>query len=93
MSTSNKLIVSDKPTAKSIFASRTFWGAILAGVASLVPLGVKSIKAHQFTIDDAGQAILILCGVGTAIVGRVEAKAPTYTPNSLPGPNQSDFEK
>ncbi|MEH2326907.1 MAG: hypothetical protein V7K32_25750 [Nostoc sp.] len=92
MSTSNQPIDSDKPEAKSIFASRTFWGAVLAGVASLVPLAVKDIKAHEITVDDAGQAILILCGVGTVIVGRVNAQAPIYTPDALPGRNKSDFE-
>ncbi|MEH2179037.1 hypothetical protein [Nostoc sp.] len=81
----------DKPVAKSIFTSKTFWGAVLAGIASLVPLGINSIKAQKLTIDDAGQAILILCGVGTAIVGRVDAKAPIYTPEGLPGPNKSDY--
>ena len=93
MSTSNQRISSEKPEAKSIFASRTFWGAVLAGVASLVPLAVKDIKAQKITVDDAGQAILILCGVGTAIVGRVNAQASIYTPDGLPGLNKSDFEK
>ncbi|MEH1870569.1 hypothetical protein [Nostoc sp.] len=55
MSTSNQRICPEKPEAKSIFASRTFWGAVLAGVASLVPLAVKDIKAQKITVDDAGQ--------------------------------------
>ncbi len=93
MNSTNQPIDSDKAAAKSIFASKTFWGAVLAGVASLVPLAVKDIKAHKITVDDAGQAVLILCGVGTAIVGRVNAQAPIYTPDALPGPNKSDFEK
>ena len=93
MNPSNPLISSEKPEAKSIFASRTFWGAVLAGVASLVPLSVNSIKAQKITVDDVGQAVLILCGVGTAIVGRVNAQAQIYTPNGLPGLNKSDYEK
>lgn len=93
MNPSNPPNSSDKIEAKSIFASRTFWGAILAGVASLVPLSVNSIKEGEITVDDVGQAVLILCGVGTAIVGRVDAQAQIYTPNGLPGPNKSDFEK
>lgn len=93
MNSTNKLALFDQSTAKSVFTSKTFWGAVLAGVASLVPLAVKDIKAHKITVDDAGQAILILCGVGTAIVGRVNAQAPIYTPDALPGPNKSDFEK
>lgn len=84
---------SDKLTAKSIFASKTFWGAVLAATTSLVPIGVESIKARQFTIDDAGQVILILCAAGMTITGRVQAKVLTYTPGSSPEPNQSDFEK
>ncbi|MEJ6486807.1 hypothetical protein N0Y54_37065 [Nostoc punctiforme UO1] len=93
MNSTNQPIYSDKPSAKSIFASKTLWGAVLAGIASLVPLAVKDIKAHEITVEDAGQAILILCGVGTAIVGRVNAQAPIYTPDALPGPNKSDFGK
>jgi hypothetical protein len=93
MNSTNQSISPDKLDIKSIFASKTFWGAILAGVASLVPLAVKDIKAQKITVDDAGQAILILCGVGTAIVGRVNAQAQIYTPNLLPGPNKSDLEK
>jgi len=93
MNTSDKLIVSDKPTAKSIFASKTFWGAVLAAITSLVPICVESLKARQFTADHGGQIVLILCAAGMTITGRVQAKAVTYTPNSLPGPNQSDFEK
>ncbi|MGF1676792.1 MAG: hypothetical protein ACFCUV_24395 [Rivularia sp. (in: cyanobacteria)] len=92
MNPSNPLNSSDKPKAKSLFASRTFWGAVLAGVASLVPLSVESIKEGEFNIDDMGQVVLVLCGVGTAIVGRVDAKAQIYTPNALPGPNKSDYE-
>ncbi|MEI2582513.1 hypothetical protein [Scytonema sp. PRP1] len=87
----NQSIFSEN-TAKTIFTSRTFWGAILSAVAALVPLGVDSLKAHKITIEDAGQAVLILCGVGTAIIGRVEAKDRVYTPSFLPGPNKSDFE-
>ena len=93
MNSTNRPIDSDKPAAKSIFASKTFWGAVLAGVSSLVPIVVRDIDAHKITVDDVGQIVLILCGVGTAIVGRVNAEAPIYTPNLLPGPNKSDFEK
>ncbi|MBD2194622.1 MULTISPECIES: hypothetical protein [Calothrix] len=82
----------DRTVAKSIFASRTFWGAVLAGVASLVPIAVKGIKANKITVDDVGQAVLVLCGVGTAIVGRVNVQSQVYTPDILPGPNKSDYE-
>jgi len=91
MNSTNRPIQSDKSAAKSIFASRTFWGVALAGVASLVPLATKAIKERKITVDDAGQVVLIACGVGTAIVGRVDARSPVYTPNGLPGPNKSDF--
>ncbi len=93
MNSNNQPIAFDKTAAKSIFASKTFWGAVLAGVASLVPLAVKDIKTHKITVDDAGQAILILCGVGTAIVGRVNAQVPLYTPDGMPGPSKSELQR
>jgi hypothetical protein len=93
MNSTNQPIQSDKLAAKSIFTSRTVWGAILAGVASLAPLAVNAIKEQKINVDEAGQAVLIVCGVGTAIVGRVNARSPIYTPDALPGPNKLDFEK
>lgn len=93
MNSTNQPIYFNQSAAKSIFSSKTFWGAVLAGVASLVPVAIKDIKEGKITFEDTGQVILILCGVGTAIVGRVDAQVPTYTPNALPGPNKSDFEK
>ena len=41
MTSANKSIPCNQVNAKNLFASKTFWGAVLAGIAALVPLAVK----------------------------------------------------
>ena len=91
MTPANKSIPCNQVNAKSLFASKTFWAAVFTGIAALEPLAVKDFKAHRITVDDAGGAVLVLCGVGATIVGRVNAQAQIFTPDGLPGPNKSDL--
>ncbi|MBW4505566.1 MAG: hypothetical protein KME64_03515 [Scytonematopsis contorta HA4267-MV1] len=80
---------------KSIFDSKTFWGAVSTAVTAISPLVKDMVKdflktgiISPFTI----LRILLLVGTTTlAIVGRVTADTPVYTPEGLPGPNKTDF--
>ena len=57
--------------AKSIFKSKTFWGAIFTGVAALTPIVVRDVTAGKMPVEDIGAMVLVVCGVGTTVVGRV----------------------
>jgi len=78
--------------AKSLFQSKTFWGAVLTAVAALAPAVARSVSDYQNTgkLDPNGlsQIVVVLATTGLTILGRVEASAPVYTPKGLPGPNQ-----
>lgn len=80
-----------KLTAKSLFASKTFWAIVFTTTASIAPIIGNAVKQGQLTVDQSVNIVLVLCGVGGAVVGRVQAKEAVYTPNWAPGPNQSDF--
>ena len=79
-----------QPVPKSIFASKTVWGIIFTVVASIAPLIAQKIDDKEFYARDAAQIIVILCGAGAAIVGRVEAGS-IYTPKFMPGPDRDSF--
>lgn len=94
--TSNSSSSTDKPAAKSIFASRTFWGAFLTLMVAIAPQIGKDIDSYRKdgTIDATSiTQILVIFGTTTlTIMGRIDAKQPIYTPNGLPGPDKSDFQ-
>lgn len=77
---------------KSIFQSKTFWGAVLTAVAAIAPTIGKTVSDYQTTgkIDPSGisQIVVVLATTGVTILGRVEATAPVYTPSGLPGPDK-----
>ncbi len=85
------------PTAtKSIFQSKTFWGAVLTAIASISPVVAKDVTDYQNTgkIDANGisQIVVILATTGLTILGRVEATDTVYTPKGLPGANKPKSE-
>ncbi|WP_017717211.1 hypothetical protein [Kamptonema formosum] len=79
--------------AKSLFQSKTFWGIVFATTAAIAPIVGSAVKEGKLTVDHTVNIVIILCGAGGAVVGRVQAKEAVYTPNWAPGPNQSDFPK
>jgi uncharacterized membrane protein YqaE (UPF0057 family) len=79
--------------AKSLFASQTFWAIVFTTTASIAPIVGNAVKEGKLTVDQSVNIVLVLCGVGGAVVGRVQAKDAIYTPDWAPGPNQSDFPK
>jgi|GEM_PF-5779804 hypothetical protein len=78
-------------TAKSLFHSKTFWGIFFATTASIAPILGNAVKEGKLTVDHTVNIVIILCGAGGAVAGRVQAKEAIYTPNWAPGPNKSDY--
>lgn len=75
---------------KSIFSSKTFWGIVLTTLAAIAPILGESADKGTLEGSDIAQIVVILCGTGATLVGRVEA-GNVYTPNSMPGPNKTDM--
>ncbi len=73
--------------AKSLFTSKTFWGIVFTTVAAIAPIVGKSIDAGKFSGSDLSQIVVILCGTGATLVGRVGA-GNVYTPDFMPGPKK-----
>lgn len=84
--------LSPAPQAKSIFASKTFWGATFTAVAAIAPIVGEAVDNRQILGKDVAQIVVILAGAAATVVGRVQADAPVYTPHALPGPDKEDFE-
>ncbi|MBD1864275.1 MULTISPECIES: hypothetical protein [Trichocoleus] len=86
--------------AKSIFQSRTFWGAMVALLPAIAivapPLGKAADEGRGLSGTEIANIVVGITGVlggGTAIAGRVAAATPVYTPEWAPGPNASDFDE
>lgn len=79
-------------SAKSIFASKTFWGAAFTALAAIAPIVRNALEEQKLTIDETVKIVVILCGTGATVAGRVQAKDSLYTPDWVPGPNKSDAE-
>lgn len=80
-------------TAKSLFSSATFWGAIgslIIGYSSV--LGKIALDHEKFTSQDLELLVTMTVTTIVTVVGRVNAKDSVYTPYLLPGPNKKDFE-
>jgi hypothetical protein len=77
--------------AKSIFLSKTFWGAVCTAVAAIAPTVGQNVATFQEKnkVDPNGvaQIAVILATTGLTIIGRVDAKTIVYTPSGMPGPN------
>jgi formaldehyde-activating enzyme involved in methanogenesis len=92
MHSTNKPILF-RATVKSIFSSKTFWGAVLTAVAGIAPIVGKAVEQKKLSVDNAVNIVIILATTGTTVIGRVQAnESLVYTPNGLPGPNQEDLE-
>ena len=76
---------------KSIFASKTFWSAVLTCGVGLNPVLVKVAENGKFTPADAGAIVSVVLGAVLTIYFRTAAIERIYTPDGLPGPNKSDF--
>jgi hypothetical protein len=80
--------------AKSVFQSKTIWGAALTAIASIAPILAKNVTDYQTSgkIDpnDIAQIVVVLATTGLTIIGRLDANGPVYTPNGFPGPNKPD---
>lgn len=77
-------------SGKSIFSSKTFWGIIFTTVAAIAPIVGNSVDEGKMTGKDISQIVVILCGTGATLVGRIEA-GNVYTPDLMPGPNKTDM--
>lgn len=80
-------------SAKSLFKSRTFWGIVFTAVAAIAPIVGGAIQERTLSVDRAVNIVIILCGAGGAVAGRVQAEDAVYTPDWAPGPNSTDFPK
>lgn len=78
--------------AKSIFSSKTFWGAALTAVAAIAPILGDAVRKHELSVQHTVNIVIILATTGATVAGRVQAESSIYTPDGLPGPNKSDFE-
>lgn len=82
--------------AKSIFQSKTFWGAVLTLIASTSPAIAKNIAEYQATgkinPNEVSQIVVIVATTGLTILGRIDANTPVYTPPGLPGPDKPKTE-
>lgn len=59
---------------KSIFASRTFWGGLIAIIAGVLGFfGYQLLPADQAALVDGGAALAASLGGAIAIWGRVRA--------------------
>jgi uncharacterized membrane protein len=74
---------------KSIFASRTFWGAVITVIAGLLlpHLGVKLDSDNALAIADQ---CAIAAGAALAIYGRVKATKRVTLTGNAPAPAPSE---
>lgn len=75
---------------KSIFFSKTFWGLIFTTTAAVAPIVGESIDAGKLTGNDVANIIVVLCGTGATLMGRIDA-GNIYTPHNMPGPNKEEM--
>ncbi|MCL1463243.1 hypothetical protein [Argonema galeatum] len=78
--------------AKSIFESKTFWGAALTALAAIAPIIGDAVSKHELSVQHTVNIVIILATTGATVAGRVQAESPVFTPDGFPGPNKSDFE-
>jgi hypothetical protein len=64
--------------SKSAFASRTVWGALIAGLGPLLPVVIKALGWDQYVsaeeLTNLGSVLMTVGGSLFAIYGRVTAK-------------------
>lgn len=91
MTTTQESLSTNKPAPKSIFASRTFWGAMLTLVVAIAPKVGEMVDNKKVDGANISQLIVLFGTTTLTIIGRVDAKRPIYTPDGVPGPNKSDL--
>lgn len=78
--------------SKSIFRSKTFWGAVLTFIAATTPNIAEEYTRFQETgkISPSGVSniVVIVATTGLTILGRIDATETVYTPKGLPGQNK-----
>lgn len=90
---------SPAPQSRSIFQSKTFWGAVLTAVAAIAPAIAREVTDYQDTqrIDpqSISEIVVILSTTGLTIMGRLDANSstPVYTPNWAPGPSKPETDR
>ena len=75
---------------KCLFRSQTFWGIVFTTLAAIAPIVGEKVDEGKVTGTDISQIVVILCGAGATLVGRIEA-GNVYTPDNMPGPNKADM--
>lgn len=79
-------------TAKSLFKTKSFQGALLGFLATLAPLVIPCFYQKRMLNQDECIALFgLIVTFGWALIGRVQT-SPVYTPDSVPGPNKLDFQ-
>lgn len=77
---------------KSLFATKTFQGAVFSLLLGLAPFVIVCFYEHRgFTKEESITIVGLFGAFGWALIGRAQT-SPVYTPSYLPGANQSDFE-
>ncbi|MBW4666262.1 MAG: hypothetical protein KME60_02170 [Cyanomargarita calcarea GSE-NOS-MK-12-04C] len=78
--------------SKSIFESKTFWGAVSTAIIAIAPAMNDLLSEFQKTgkINPASifKISMLLVTTAFTIMGRITAETPVYTPPGLPGPNK-----
>ena len=84
----SKLSMSKLSSAKSLFVSKTFWGAIFTAIVAIAPTVGEAVDNRRISGKDIAEIVGIIAGAGVTIVGRTNAKTAIFTPRGLPGPNK-----
>jgi len=72
---------------KSLFASKTFWGATVSLLPAVVP-SAFDIAQGGANAQNVSTIAAALAGYGFTLFGRTQANQAVYTPNWMPGPNR-----
>lgn len=84
--------ITSKSKIKSIFHSKTFWGAVCTCIAGIAPIVGNAVKENHLSVDATVNIVIILATTGATVAGRVQANDTlVFTPDTLPGPNKADF--
>lgn len=80
---------------KSIFESKTFWGAVSTAIVAISPavsdMVNEFLRSGRISPITILRISMLLATTGLTIVGRVSAETSVYTPEGLPGPNKTEF--
>lgn len=78
-----------RPHAKSIFRSKTFWGAVATFWIAILPdLQAIAADLKLERLDRLLRIAAALTATGITIYGRYSANTEIYTPDWMPGRNE-----